>query len=158
MQHLAHTAQTIAYVAHAGQTDKAGADYFGHAARVAYRVAAKHPGRDDLIATAWLHDVIEDTHVSLHDLAAAGIPDDVLHLVGVLTHGPGITRRDYVARIIEVGGPDAVEVKLADIADNSASDRLALLPDADRERLIRKYSRDREQLGVASPSRCGAGR
>ena len=54
---LAARAETLARAAHAGQVDKAGAPYAAHPARVAAAVAG-----DPLAeATAWLHDVVEDT-------------------------------------------------------------------------------------------------
>ena len=50
-------AKDIATQAHEGTTDKAGAPYITHPARVARRVASHG---DEFEAAAWLHDVLED--------------------------------------------------------------------------------------------------
>ena len=146
-RHLAFAAQTLAYEAHAGQLDKAGEPYFGHLARVARRVAEQRPDRPDLIAVAWLHDLVEDTRLTVDHLARWGYPAPVVELVDALTHRPHEPRVDYVARI-RAAGPGAVLVKLADNADNADPARLAVLPDSDRARLETKYARDRAGLLV----------
>ncbi|HMM95345.1 HD domain-containing protein [Phycicoccus sp.] len=144
-RHLAFAAQTLAYEAHGEQVDKAGEPYFGHLARVARRVAEQRPDRPDLIAVAWLHDLVEDTRLTIGHLANWGYPAPVVELVHALTHVRNEPRADYVARI-RAAGPGAVLVKLADIADNSDPARLAVLPEGDRARLETKYARDRAAL------------
>jgi (p)ppGpp synthase/HD superfamily hydrolase len=56
-------AEDIARRAHAGQVDKAGLDYITHPARVAAGVRL-HGGKNEAVAAAWLHDVLEDCDVS----------------------------------------------------------------------------------------------
>lgn len=67
-------------------------------------------------AAAVLHDVLEDTEVTLEELRAAGLPVDVVDAVVALTHRPGQSYERYVAQVAR----DAIarEVKLADLADN----------------------------------------
>jgi (p)ppGpp synthase/HD superfamily hydrolase len=65
-------ARELARRAHRGQQDKAGRDYFeGHLVPIAS--AAKLFG-PDAVAAAWLHDVLEDTDVTIEDLARVGVP------------------------------------------------------------------------------------
>ena len=52
-------------------------------------------------AVGLLHDVVEDTPVTFVDLLAAGIPEDVVAAVKLLTHTPddGLSYLEYVARL-----------------------------------------------------------
>ncbi len=136
---IAELAEMIAAEAHAGQVDKAGQPYITHPARVAARVA----GDEHAVAAAWLHDVVEDTEVTLADLEQA-FPPDVTAAVDALTRRRDEPPAEYYARVRRV--PLALTVKLADMADNSDPQRLAQLDAATRERLIAKYARARAEL------------
>lgn len=136
---IAVLAEEIAAAAHRGQVDKAGQPYITHPARVAARVA----GDENAVAAAWLHDVVEDTAVTLADLEEA-FPAEVTIAVDALTRRAGEAPADYYARVRAV--PLALTVKLADLADNSDPQRLARLDAATRERLIAKYARARAEL------------
>ncbi|TCN53453.1 HD domain-containing protein [Rhodococcus sp. SMB37] len=136
---IAELAEMMAAEAHAGQVDKAGQPYITHPARVAARVA----GDEHAVAAAWLHDVVEDTEITLADLEQA-FPPDVTAAVDALTRRRDETPAEYYARVRTV--PLALTVKLADMADNSDPQRLALLDVATRERLIAKYARARAEL------------
>lgn len=140
---LVAKARALAEFAHAGQTNKAGMAYIGHVARVAG--AVQHPVSPALAeAVAWLHDVVEDTAYDLDDLRDHGMPAEVVAAVEAITHRPHEPRVDYYARVR--ANPLALAVKLADVADNSAPERLAVLDDATRERLTEKYRKAREHL------------
>lgn len=136
---ITQAAQRIATVAHTGQVDKAGRPYITHPARVAARVA----GDDHAVAVAWLHDVVEDTTVTLTDLGEQ-FPAEVVAAVDALTRRDGEEPAEYYARVRRI--PLALTVKLADLADNSDPQRLARLDDATRERLVAKYARARAEL------------
>lgn len=141
---LVGKARTLAEIAHAGQLDKAGRPYVEHLARVALAVA-DHPTSPGLLqAVAWLHDSIEDTDLSEQDLRAGGMPTEVVEAVRAITHDPDEPRVDYYARVRK--NELARIVKLADVADNSDPARLALLDDATRQRLERKYFIARKTL------------
>lgn len=137
--HLAGLAERIAREAHTGQLDKIGHPYIEHPERVAARVA----GDDVLVAIAWLHDVVEDTSVTLTDLEAL-FPREVIEGVDALTKRPGETRLEYYARVRS--NPRARKVKDADIDDNTDPARTARLDPATRERLAVKYATAREEL------------
>ncbi|WP_367131300.1 HD domain-containing protein [Saccharothrix sp. HUAS TT1] len=124
----------IARAAHEGQVDKSGRPYIGHPLRVMERVAGEHARM-----AAVLHDVVEDTSVTAEDLLSAGCPAEVVSTVLALSHRDGETQEDYLARVLT--DPVAVEVKRADIADNTSPDRLARLDPATRDRLRAKYAR-----------------
>ncbi len=132
----------LAAAAHDGQHDKSGAPYILHPIRVAMRLHT-----DFERWTALLHDVIEDTPVTLGDLRYSGIPDEVLCAVDALTKRPGETLRTSMLRVKEAGDL-ACRVKYADIADNTNPERLALLDPETAARLERKYQRSAEFLGT----------
>lgn len=130
--------EALARRAHAGQVDQAGVDYVsGHVASVAALVAASGGG---VVAqqSAWLHDVVEDTSWSLGDLLAARVDPAVVEAVDVLTHRPHEPRVAYYARVR--AHPVALQVKLADVADNADPSRLARLDPETAQRLTRKYA------------------
>lgn len=137
---LTNKALRIAYAAHAGQLDKCGAPYIFHPAHVAEQM-------DDEVSTcvALLHDVVEDSDVTLDDLARE-FPPEVVEGVRLMTHDPSVDYLDYVRAI--KGSPVAEKVKLADLAHNSDQTRFAGHPVApeELERRRRKYDAAREVL------------
>lgn len=135
-------ADAIAVEAHAGQTDKLGNEYIHHPRSVARRVDQS----DDMaVAAALLHDVVEDSDVTPEDLAERGIPGDVIAAVELLTRRRGVSDDDYYDAIAKV--PVALQVKLADLADNTDPARLGLLDEATQRRLITKYTKAYRALG-----------
>lgn len=72
-------------------------------------------------AVAVLHDVLEDTPVSVDEIRATGVAADVVDAVVTLTHRPSQTYEDYIDRV--AGDALARRVKLADLADNLANNR-----------------------------------
>lgn len=138
IQNLIRRADQIARSAHAGQTDKAGVPYIDHPRRVAARVQPD----PDAVATALLHDVVEDTPVTLEQLAEE-FPAHIVSAVQALTRTPGQGDR-YYQQIR--ANPLALKVKLADIADNTDPARVAALDPATRRRLETKYAHALQQL------------
>jgi (p)ppGpp synthase/HD superfamily hydrolase len=98
-------------------------------------------------AAAVLHDVLEDTDVTVEELGAAGLPIDVVDAVVALTHRPGQSYQRYVEQV--AGDAIAREVKLADLADNLANNkRLPTAPDVVAR--IERYERAIRRLRAAS--------
>lgn len=127
-------ARQLAEQAHAGQADKAGEPYIGHVSRVAMSVAPQEPV---FIAAALLHDVVEDSGVTLDELAAEGFPPEVVAAVRLLTRQKDVSPEEYYRQIRS--NPIALAVKLSDIADNADPKRLARLDTPTRQRLVTKY-------------------
>jgi (p)ppGpp synthase/HD superfamily hydrolase len=126
----------IAAEAHEGQQDKNGLPYIMHPLRVMNAVEGEGV---EVGIVAVLHDVIEDSSVTLDDLRGAGFSGAVLEALRCLTHTDGEPYADYVVRC----GSDATarRVKLADLEDNVRPSRALLRPDRvepDMDRL-RKY-------------------
>ena len=137
---LTNKALRIAYDAHAGQLDKCGAPYIAHPLHVAEQM-------DDEASTcvALLHDVVEDSAVTLDDLAR-DFPPEVIEGIRLMTHEPEVDYLDYVRAI--KGNAVAKKVKLADLAHNSDETRFAGRPVApeELERRRRKYAAARAIL------------
>lgn len=134
----------ISAAAHAGQVDKAGQPYILHPLRVMLRVNELHARM-----AAVLHDVVEDTPVTLAELIAEGFPHEVVVAVEALTKRPGETRLEAAARA--AANPIARVVKLADNAENMDLSRIAHPTEKDFARL-EEYKAVRELLERVDPS------
>lgn len=135
---LIDTALTLALKAHAGQRDKAGAAYIKHPLRVMNQLQDEREQ-----ATALLHDVLEDSSLTSDDLRQAGIPDEVIQAVELLTRDFGESYEQYLERVR--ANPIARAVKLADLNDNLRLERLGIVTNADLDRL-NKYLRAKAYL------------
>jgi guanosine-3',5'-bis(diphosphate) 3'-pyrophosphohydrolase len=118
----------ISAKSHAGQTDKAGAPYVLHPLRLMLAVSTPF----ERIA-AVLHDVVEDTAVTLADLRSEGFAEEVIAAIEALTKRPGEKRLEAAARA--AANPIARVVKLADVTDNMDLSRIAAPTEKDYARL-----------------------
>lgn len=106
-------AKAFAMMAHKGQTDKAGEDYFtAHVAVVADGVEK---------AAAYLHDTVEDTGTTI-DTIRAEFPQEVAEAVSVLTRKKDMTYAEYIWRVKQ--NDIAVKVKRADLVSNMDLNRI----------------------------------
>jgi GTP diphosphokinase / guanosine-3',5'-bis(diphosphate) 3'-diphosphatase len=133
--------------AHEGQIDKSGRPYYLHPLRVAMRLVCLSVEERH---AALLHDVVEDTPVTLEDLRYAGYSEAVLELVALLTRDApgGESHRQYMLRIVESRKAGALRVTLADIYDNLSAARMRYLPAHDLG-LKRRFESDAEQITAA---------
>lgn len=126
MEHTTPTlekALALAVGAHAGQTRKfSGEPYVTHPLRVARYLHAAG-GDEDLLVAALLHDVVEDSEVTLADLRGLDFSPKTVALVDAVTRTADESYWVFLARTAAAGA-DARMLKAADIADN-----LATLPD-----------------------------
>ena len=129
-------AMNLAYTAHHGQFDKGGVPYIFHPIHLAERM-------DDEISTcvALLHDTVEDTDVTLEQLAGE-FPREVVDAVRLLTHPEGVEYFEYVRAIRQ--NSIAVKVKLADLAHNGDPKRISNQGNAEKRRA--KYAAARKIL------------
>lgn len=125
-------AERMASVAHTGAVDKAGKPYIEHPARVAAWV--KEP-REKVVA--WLHDVVEDTNITLEEIEKE-FGKDTAEAVNAITHRKDEPWADYLARA--KANEVARAVKIADLIDNSNLSRLPEVRPKDVKRQA-KYNR-----------------
>ncbi len=122
-------AKGLAVVHHHGQFRVNGEEYIEHVIRVARSFS---PGSRER-QVAYLHDLVEDTSISMHDLGMSGYcfhadVRDVLYLTRVA----GYTYAEYIDRLIRNGSMSALSVKLADLEDNMRDLPPSLASQADR--------------------------
>ncbi len=131
-----HEAVAVAAQAHGQLRDRSGALQLAHGVLVAS--ALGDGATVDELATAVLHDVIEDTDWTADDLAAAGVPAVVVQAVvhvSRIEEPEKETYRDFVARIATAEGESgriARRVKLADLLTNM--ERIRSLPEGESMR------------------------
>src|SRR4249920_2998145 len=101
----------IAAKAHEGQKDKEGLPYILHPLRVMSGVEG-----EEAQIVAVLHDVVEDTSVTMDDLHQAGFSESILAALRCVTHRKEEPYADYVIGC--KNNSIARQVKLGDLADN----------------------------------------
>lgn len=118
---------------HNGQFDKGGQPYILHCLKVMHYVKSENP----LVkAAAVMHDLVEDTSVTLEMLSSLGFSDTVVDIVDRMTKKDGQSPEDYLNGLMQ--SPNATLVKLADLRHNTDVRRLKGLSDKDLLRM-RKY-------------------
>ena len=130
---LSKKAMLIAYHAHRDHVDKGGMPYIFHPLHLAEQMDTEYS-----VITALLHDVIEDSDISLEDLKAEGFPEPILEALSLLTHEKQVPYLEYVQRL--KGNELARKIKLADLTHKSDVSRLSVQDDSSRQR-FEKYQR-----------------
>ena len=111
-------AEEVATKAHAGQLDKAGVAYIYHPKIVSSYCESIY-GK----IVGWLHDVVEDTDLTLDDLRAMGFDEFLMEALECVTKPKkGYNEKVYYERI--KNNALAKEVKLADLRHNSDMSRI----------------------------------
>ena len=133
-------AMKVAYEAHLGQLDYNDVPYIFHPYHLAEQM-------DDEVSctVALLHDVVEDTHLTLSDLEQI-FPTQVVEIVRLLTHDEGIDYFDYIRKIKT--DSIATKVKLEDLKHNSNEAR-SIGSNLTQEQLLywkEKYAKAKEIL------------
>ena len=137
---LVEKAKSLAKEKHEGMTDKYGNPYIEHLERVADRVREMEYDLVDetseielYVATAYLHDIIEDTTCTTDDLLS-WFPEEVIAAIFSLTRPKATTYAEYIDKILSrdpflsalsgkraaLSGKIARVVKLADLLDHVA--------------------------------------
>jgi (p)ppGpp synthase/HD superfamily hydrolase len=126
---IVRKAQVYAMAAHAavGQRRKyTNEPYIVHPAEVAKIVAGVPGSTPDMVAAAWLHDVVEDTGCTYNDIHM-GFGTDIATLVGWLTDvskpedGPRWFRKKMDREHTAAAPAEAQTIKLADLISNTKS-------------------------------------
>lgn len=127
---LVKTASIFSLAAHAaiGQKRKYTEDcYFVHPKNVA-RMVLKVKGSEEMVAAALLHDVVEDTKITIAVIANT-FGNLVAHYVSELTDiskpedGNRDARKEIDRQYTSIATPEAKTIKLADLIDNSLTIR-----------------------------------
>ena len=128
---LTRLASKIAYKAHEGQTDKAGVPYICHPIHIAEQMDS-----EESCVVALLHDVIEDSDITL-EILSKYFNDDIITALRVLTKKEN---DDYVMYIKRVKTNKlATKVKIKDLEHNRDLTRLDEVTDKDRKRSLKYW-------------------
>jgi (p)ppGpp synthase/HD superfamily hydrolase len=123
----------IMFKMHQNQVDKSNVPYVFH---------PWHVAEDQIDETrtivALLHDIVEDTEMTLDDIKNEGFSDEVVEALSLLTHKQEDSYYDYIVKIGT--NPIAIDVKIADLKHNSDLSRLKKITQTDLER-VNKYKK-----------------
>jgi (p)ppGpp synthase/HD superfamily hydrolase len=134
---LTKKALKLSFDVHKEQVDKSGLPYVFHP----FHLAEQMP--DELTTvTALLHDVVEDSELTLDHLRRMGFGEAVIEALALLTHDKEVDYMDYVRAIRS--NPIAKAVKLADLRHNSDLTRL----DGIDDKAMARYEKYRKAIGL----------
>lgn len=121
---------SLAVKQHSEQTDKAGEPYILHP----LRIMSKFRIRDEQIV-AVLHDVVEDTNITLENLRVLGYNSQIINSIDKLTRRENENYNSYINR----ASMDniALLVKIEDLKDNLDNTRLKKVTPEDISRTNR---------------------
>ncbi|MBN1995856.1 MAG: GTP pyrophosphokinase [Anaerolineae bacterium] len=129
----------LAVKTHQGQVDKYGQPYILHPLRVMFRLETE---LEQMVGI--LHDVVEDSELTLADLRQTGYAPEVIEALDGVTRRQEETYDEFVER--SLAHPVSRRVKLADLEDNMDLRRMSTeMGDKDFERL-KRYRRAWERL------------
>lgn len=131
----------LPYIAHLVEVDRLVVQVYGNV-KNASEPYSKEPGdeMDCLRATAYLHDIIEDTDTSFDELAQAGICEKISIAVLFLTKKDDESYKDYIKGV--KSNNLALKVKLCDTSANLMNS----IKEGNSKR-INKYSKQIQLLG-----------
>ena len=141
-------ARALARIVHNGQVTAGGSSLFDHVQRVA--AAVPKSAR----VTAWLHEGLERTDLTIGQLRARGMSSTELSALVLLTRSRDADYRHYVQRIADAPGPPgalARIVKLADLEDHLANPSSASSSPPPYAWARRAILRARPQTATAMP-------
>jgi (p)ppGpp synthase/HD superfamily hydrolase len=115
-----------------GVIDKGGQPYILHCLRVMMSGADR-----DFQLVGLMHDLIEDTPVTLGELRKKGFSEQVVEAVACLTHHPEVSYTDYVCQLKK--NDLARRVKMADLLDNAALSRAPVRTGKEKEDISRLH-------------------
>lgn len=122
----------LAMEIHKEQYDRSNQPYIGHVIRV---MNAGQTLQEKIVGA--LHDVVEDSDLTIDDLLLKGFDNNIVEAVDAITYYDDVeTYYEYIERVIK--NPIAVKVKLNDLSDNMDLRRLNEIDDESIVR-VRKY-------------------
>ena len=139
---LTRLALKVSFEAHKDQVDHSGTPSVYHPYHLAEQMTD-----ETTTCIALLHDVVEDTDITLAQLREMGFPDIVVEAVGVLTREHSVPYQEYIKRV--KSNPLARIVKLADLEHNSDMSRLQEIDERSKS-LAKRYEKARACLMEAN--------
>jgi len=128
-------ALTLAMKYHKGQVDKEGNAYIKHLIRVSYLLKQQPNVDETIISVALLHDIIEDTSMTIKKLSEIIQDETIVKTVDILTRKETETYKEYIQRVKQ--DELATIVKIADLRDHLERKSSIELPAS----LIKRYEK-----------------
>ncbi len=131
--------ETLAYARdlHRGQVDQFGQPYHSHLERVLAHLQRLFPEAGEAVQrAALLHGSVEEKRTTLQALLQAGYSPEIVRMVEWNTRprGPGAPAYlDWIRDLADHAPLGAVMIKIADNEDNSDPERIARLPEEQRD-------------------------
>lgn len=117
------------------KTDKEGEPYIYHLERVSNKLT-----NEKTRIAGLLHDVVEDTELTLDDLRNLNFTEEIIELVNLVTNTTKEkSYHDKITSIIESNNIEAIKLKYSDMSDNADPKRLSKLSEEKRDYFINKY-------------------
>ena len=133
-------------IAHKGQKDKCGEEYWRHPYNVFLRMPKELPLY--IRHAALLHDVLEDTPYQEDMLKFIEINPETIEIVKIVSKlDHRLTYHQWIDQIVQLNNIGAIIVKIADIFDNMSPNRLF----QGSESLIHRYSQALTTLYLGLP-------
>ena len=133
---------SIAAGVHSDQFDQGGKPYILHPLHLMNQLLFD----TELATIAVLHDVVEDSELTLNYFTHFGFNKRVIDALELLTHKESDSYEEYIEKIAT--NIDAIRVKRKDLEHNSCITRLKGIRVKDLER-VTKYHKAFERLGAA---------
>jgi (p)ppGpp synthase/HD superfamily hydrolase len=122
---------------HADHLDAIGRPYHTHLDRVLAHLDRLFPGAEESVRHgALLHSCVEEKRATLEELRAEGYPEETIQMVfwNTRPRGEGAPAYlDWIRNLAERAPVEAVMIKIADNEDNNDPQRIALLPEDQRD-------------------------
>lgn len=138
MNYILEKALELAIIYHRGQVDKGGNSYILHPLSVMGKVCKIE---EKIVAV--LHDVVEDTQLTINDLRDEGFPEFIVDAINAITKRRKESYDTYLFRV--KCNPISLVVKLADLSENLDLSRIPNPTEKDYLRLD-KYRRAQDIL------------
>ena len=135
---LLEKAIELAKTHHAGVFDKGGHPYIGHPLRLMEKMDTNE---EKMVAV--MHDLVEDTDITIEFLRSEGFSEVVLEALDCVTNRENEDYETFIERIAQ--NPLATKVKLADLEDNMDLSRITNPSKKDFNR-IEKYKCAKNRL------------
>jgi (p)ppGpp synthase/HD superfamily hydrolase len=126
-------AMILMYENHKNQFDKSGIPYIFHPWHVAEKMVD-----EDTTIVALMHDLIEDTNITIEEISSMGFNDKVVTALSLLTHEKNTNYFEYIEKLSK--NKIARKVKISDLEHNMDLTRLNEVTRQDPKR-IAKYKK-----------------
>lgn len=118
-----------------GKVDKSGVPYISHLMTV-YSGVSDY--KEKIVAL--MHDILEDTEVTVNDLKELGYDDEIIEILSHLTKKKGEYYPDYIERLISSENIHVLNIKMADLKHNMDITRIKNPSVNDYERVSKRYA------------------